>query len=323
MLISILIPTYKRAECLKNNLEILNQHISQIDSYDKIEIVISNNCSPDHTDEIVNKFVKDNPLLNINYLIQKTNIGLEKNALEVLKHAHGKFVMYLGDDDYLHPLYLSEVIKKIHTIDSLTCILPSIKAITPDGFATGFYRDVKLKKTYHEGGFMNCLFNSWRGHQLSGVVLKRAGLLKSYKNQSVANIYPFIYFVSLCTLEGATINLINFPVSVTQVQQNKKDWDYEIDGLIGEIYDNYKKLPVSFIKKNILQIALLKNQKWRYLQYLRSKNYKQFYKCLFSIMIGENTLFVAKAVSPFVIHYLALKWVIINQLSKIYKYIKR
>jgi glycosyltransferase involved in cell wall biosynthesis len=270
----------------------------------------------------VQHFQSKNKGIAIKYYKQEENLGLEKNALFVLKESQGEYVMYLGDDDYLHSSYISEVIKKIRYTENLTCILPAIKAINPNGSPTGYYRDKNLKKTYHTGGFKNCLFNSWRGHQLSGVVLKRKGLKEEYDNQSVSNIYPFIYFVAACTLRGTTINLIDYPVSVTQVPQVNKDWDYNIDGLIGEINDNYKKLPISFIKRNILQIALLKNQKWRYMKYISERKYIPFYKCQFSIIIDKNTLILTKLVTPFITHFEAIKWIVIKTASKIYRYVK-
>lgn len=315
--LSILIPTYNRSKFLLKNLDQLANTITNNNLQDEVEIIVSNNQSTDETHDEVNNFKINNSHLSINYFLQDSNIGLEKNALFVLKKAKGEFVMYLGDDDYLHSLYLIEVINRIKSVDSLTCILPAIKAIRPDGTATGYYRDKNLNTTYHTGGFKNCLVNSWRGHQLSGLVFKREGLFEEYDSQSVSNIYPFIFFVSICTLKGVTINLIEFPINVTEVPQNKKDWDYTIDGLIGDIFDNYKKLPISYFKRNILQMAFLKIQKGRYLKYVSKKKYILFYKSISSIIVNDSTLLITKVMTPFITHYMLVNWMIRKVASKI------
>jgi len=95
---SICIPTYNRADCLQMNLENI---FSQMDGLAKkeIEILVSNNCSTDNTDAIVKSFLNRGE--NISYYVNKENIGPDRNFLQCINKAHGKYVLLLGDDDYL------------------------------------------------------------------------------------------------------------------------------------------------------------------------------------------------------------------------------
>lgn len=297
MILSILIPTYNRSKFLEKNLQILNQHINKIDGYNNIEIVISNNCSIDDTDKIVNDCIKANPRLNINYLIQETNIGLENNALEVLKYALGQYVMYLGDDDYIDILFLEGVLIQIKNQKNLHCVIPSNVPIDINGNQLIGQRDIKLKSKVYKGGFKNCLENSWRGHQLSGLVLKRDGLYNSYIEREVGNIYLFIYFVGYCCLNGDTYHFTDYPIKVTSPGQENKDWNYGKDGLINEIFDNYNKLPVSYLAKSLLQLHFFKKQSWRLWGY-RDMSLKEFFKAFFKIWFAPNGTFIFKVFYP-------------------------
>jgi hypothetical protein len=152
-------------------------------------------------------------------------------------------------------------------------------------------------------GFKNCLTNSFRGHQLSGLTLKREGLLESYKKNNVSNIYLFIYFVAWCCLNGRTWHFTDYPVLVTAALQQNKDWNYGKDGLLTHIFDNYKKLnSISIIQRSKLEFSMLQNQNWRYYMYLR-KGKAAFAKALVNIIRGENTSWLTAVLFPCYVTY--------------------
>lgn len=71
--------------------------MSQYD--ERVEVLISDNASPDNTEEIVSGFKKQFP--QINYIRNEENIGPDANFLQCYKRARGKFVLLLGDDDLI------------------------------------------------------------------------------------------------------------------------------------------------------------------------------------------------------------------------------
>lgn len=287
MLLSILIPTYNRSKYLLQNLESLKVFATNTD--EEIEIVISNNCSPDDTHTVVSNLIETTPQVNFRYFLQSENVGLEKNALITLEKATGEYVMYLGDDDYLEDDYLVEVLRAIKTNKSISCIIPSFIAIDVDKKDLGFGRDLNMPNGYFKVGFDNCLTNSWRGHQLSGLLLKKEGLHEAYLRDKVRNLYPFIYFTSYSCLKGDTMHITGFPVKVTQPPQESKDWNYGKDGLISDVFDNYKKLKgISLLERSELEFKFLKVQKSRYRLY-KERGRTAFLSAIIRIAFGKNT----------------------------------
>ena len=267
--LEILIPTYNRVKDLEKNLKILKDYIIKNKFLSEIRIIISDNNSTDSTEKMILELKKDEVLNKlIKYNKQIENIGLEKNALDILSKSEAEYIMYLGDDDYIEQEYLEKVMSILENESDIGVILPSFVAILPDGTSLNSGRDLGMESKKYKKGFNNCLINSWRGHQLSGVVLKRENLLEKYKENKVSNIYPFIYFTSINCLNYDTYHITEFPVKVTQPGQQNKDWGYKDDGLISEIFDNYKKLSeINLLKRFLLEMMLLKEQNWRYLMY--------------------------------------------------------
>jgi abequosyltransferase len=107
-LLSIIIPTYNRADFLDYSLEI---HIPMARAYN-VPIYISDNASTDSTKEVVEKWQQEYPL--IHYYCNKRNIG-EINFEIALKLPKTEYVWLLGDT-YQLPFegiqYLLTVISK-------------------------------------------------------------------------------------------------------------------------------------------------------------------------------------------------------------------
>lgn len=97
ILLSICIPTYNRSKALEGNLKALSIQI--IDKELPIELIVSDNCSTDDTSSVVEKYLKNG--LSINYIKNSTNLGMDGNFAQCYRKAIGKYVLVLGDDDYL------------------------------------------------------------------------------------------------------------------------------------------------------------------------------------------------------------------------------
>ena len=107
-LLSICIPTFNRAETLK----LLLENIAQVGAsqLEKIEIVISDNASTDHTEQVVRSRID----LPIKYNKNTYNIGGAKNLLTATgRLATGDFVWIIGDDDLILPKGIETVLDSI------------------------------------------------------------------------------------------------------------------------------------------------------------------------------------------------------------------
>lgn len=100
-LLSISIPTYNRAKFLDECLESITSQFTTKEILSDVEIVISDNGSSDNTAEIVEKFKKH--FTNIHYYKNSTNLGFDRNLLNVVEKSSGRYCITLGDDDTLFP----------------------------------------------------------------------------------------------------------------------------------------------------------------------------------------------------------------------------
>lgn len=100
-ILSICIPTYNRKSFLERSINALMPQLC-----DELEVLISNNCSSDDTDEYCKTL---DP--RIKYYKQPENIGADNNFLWLMDNAIGKYVLILSDDDFLAVNAVSKLIK--------------------------------------------------------------------------------------------------------------------------------------------------------------------------------------------------------------------
>ncbi|PAF44653.1 glycosyltransferase family 2 protein [Helicobacter sp. 11S02629-2] len=98
-LLSICIPTYNGSKYISHNLNILIDQIIKNGFCHDIEILISDNCSTDSTKEIVSHYATKYPDI-IHYNRNKHNILFNGNILKCCELARGKYIHFMGDDDF-------------------------------------------------------------------------------------------------------------------------------------------------------------------------------------------------------------------------------
>lgn len=74
-------------------------------TYKNFEIIIIDDMSQDDTQDKIREFIKNNPSLNTQFLINQENIGQLASFIEGLKLAQGQFVCSIDGDDLLFPEY--------------------------------------------------------------------------------------------------------------------------------------------------------------------------------------------------------------------------
>lgn len=122
ILLSICIPTFNRANFLKRCLESI---FLQITDELPIEIIVSDNGSPDETPEIINKY-KDNPKLKS--FRHPENIGPMKNCLYAIRDlAKGEFCWIIGDDDYIIKGGIEVILNLLKTFHEVDFIYAKVK----------------------------------------------------------------------------------------------------------------------------------------------------------------------------------------------------
>ena len=97
VLISVVIPSYNRAETVGQTIEsILAQKVDA-----NIEIVIGDDCSTDNAREVLLKYKEQHPD-TIKLLFHEQNMGLGANWATCVKACKGKYICNCDNDDYWH-----------------------------------------------------------------------------------------------------------------------------------------------------------------------------------------------------------------------------
>src|ERR1700751_3880179 len=104
--LTIAIPTYNRASCLG---ELLSALADQLQNEPRVELMISDNASPDATSQVVQDFMLRG--LNIRYIRNTQNIGADANFLQCFEQARGKYVWLLSDDDLIVPGGIAKIVR--------------------------------------------------------------------------------------------------------------------------------------------------------------------------------------------------------------------
>ena len=260
-MIDILIPTYNREQLLIQNLRLLDELIKEEGLGGNFRLLVSDNCSQDGTANALEDIRKEIDL-EMTVFRQQENIGLERNVVFVLEHASSEIIMYLGDDDYLPKGYLSFVVDTIRNDKAASAIVSGVAGFYADGAVKpGRIKSFSTKK--YSPGFISALALSHLGHQLSGLVFRREGLVKSYlEAERYRNLYPFIYFLGFNAMRGTSYYAPKYKVMVSQ--SNTKDWRYDDSGILSEIFRNFHILfPGDPFKRLLLCMRMMLKQGWR------------------------------------------------------------
>lgn len=98
-LLTISIPTYSRASYLEILLGQLRKEVAALEDPDVVEVLITDNASPDNTEQVVLQSI--NQGLALRYLRNAQNIGSDRNIAKAFNEASGSYVLIMGDDDVL------------------------------------------------------------------------------------------------------------------------------------------------------------------------------------------------------------------------------
>lgn len=102
-LVTIGIPTYNRCDLLLHSIESI-----QNQTYRRLEILISDNCSTDTTSDVVNAL--KNTDARISYVRHPKPIPVWDNFSSPLNQAKGEYFMWLADDDFISPNYVERCV---------------------------------------------------------------------------------------------------------------------------------------------------------------------------------------------------------------------
>jgi glycosyltransferase involved in cell wall biosynthesis len=128
-LISVGLPTFNRAGSLRRAIEsVLAQ------DYGNLELVVSDNASSDSTQGICREYSALDS--RVRYIRQPSNRGASANFQTALTESRGQYFMWLSDDDWLDPQYLSQCVRVLMDRPEIVLACGAAKYIGREGSAS-------------------------------------------------------------------------------------------------------------------------------------------------------------------------------------------
>jgi len=115
--VSIMIPTYNQEKYIG---QAIKSALSQ--PYPNLEIIISDDCSTDSTEEVVKPFLSDK---RVKYFKNEQNLGMLGNYPKMLyTYASGKYVLNVDGDDWLFKTdFISKAVNMLENNENISCVL--------------------------------------------------------------------------------------------------------------------------------------------------------------------------------------------------------
>jgi glycosyltransferase involved in cell wall biosynthesis len=123
-LVSVIIPTYNRPNYLK---QAIASAVAQ--TYKNIEIIVSDDCSPENPQEMIESFCDP----RIKFRRNAKNLGIAINVIEAFKLAQGEYVTSLNDDDIWNEDFLEKLVPPLEANPDLVLSFSDHYIIDSDG----------------------------------------------------------------------------------------------------------------------------------------------------------------------------------------------
>lgn len=138
-LVSIGLPTYNRPDALRKVLGIIAAQ-----TYPNLEIIISDNASPDvKVDEVIEEFASKDS--RIKHYRQDENIGVLANAEFVLRQAHGEYFTWFSDDDWRSPEFIELLVEELEKNKNVDFVFCDYREVFEDGSRATAYPSSHFK----------------------------------------------------------------------------------------------------------------------------------------------------------------------------------
>ena len=216
-LVSIITPTYNRPEYLKAALTSAVQQ-----TYQNIEIIVSDNCSPENPQPLIESF-KDS---RIRFFRNQSNLGMFANTMNAFKKAQGKYVACLLDDEIWEKDFLAKLVPVLEANSNLALAFCDHHVIKADGTidaaatkkCSRFYKRENLKEgiyqPFHKLGLIDRAVSS-----ATAAVIRRLVVDWDSIPPEVGGSWD-IYLNYLCCRSG--LGAYYFPAKLTRYREHEQ-----------------------------------------------------------------------------------------------------
>lgn len=228
LLVTIAIPTYNRADSyLRNALEsALNQ------TYSKIEVIVSDNCSSDGTEELIKSYSDD----RLKYIRHTRNIGAINNFNFGVKEAKGQYFLMLHDDDMIDSDFVQTCLSRANYSTGYGMIRTGIRIIDSE------QKTINETRNLAEGLNATQFFRAWFAGKTAVYIpntlfnlkcLREVGAFGSKRNLTIDGV-PIVKLVTKfkrLDIEDIKASFRNHPDELTYAAR-VKDWSEDFLALL-------------------------------------------------------------------------------------------
>ncbi len=284
-LISVVIPTYNHADFLK---VAITSVVKQ--TYQNFEIIIVDNHSNDHTNEVVNSF-NDNRIhfhkINNNGVIAASrNLGVD--------HTKGEWIAYLDSDDFWYPTRLQCLIDNMHS---------SYDVISTNEYKTDNLTGKKTKLIYGplDGEKYKCLLLYGNRLSPSASIVRKEFLIKNEVrfNESLnfVTVEDYDYWLQLAFLDANFKFIKSF------------EGEYLVHGENSSGYQTlHKRNELNLLKHHVFNVQeFMDNKENLWKSMLAIFSFREAYQ---QLKLGNFSLFLKSLwLSVYTSPYFVFKWV--------------
>ena len=138
--VSVIIPAYNCANYISKAIDsALLQNVS-------LEVIVINDCSKDHLDDVMKKYAKNK---RVKYVKNQQNLGAAATRNKGVNMAEGEYVAFLDGDDYWADAKLEKQLKVLKETKTVICSTAR-ELLTSEGVCTGRIIPVKNQITYRD-----------------------------------------------------------------------------------------------------------------------------------------------------------------------------
>lgn len=212
--VSIGLPTYNGSKkIMKAVVSVINQ------GYSNIEIIISDNCSTDNTQELCEALAQRYPA--IRYYRQSVNKGVTSNYSFVLEQATGDYFMWLADDDSLDQGILKKYVDFMTANSDYALVSGRIRYWEGSKVAM-IEKDFNMEQSYAHMRVINYYFRVMYGAMIYGLMNRRVAQSIPLRNR-IGDDWHFVASVAFIG-KIKTLDTIGYNKKFGGVSINMKNY---------------------------------------------------------------------------------------------------
>jgi glycosyltransferase involved in cell wall biosynthesis len=225
--VSVVVASYNRAELLVQAVE---SALSQ--GGPEIEVVVSDDCSPDNSVERLRAL--GDPRVRVN--AQPRNVGVWLNWTAALEMARGDFVVFLGDDDFLGEGFLDSHLEAFCRNPQVSAVFSQLEDRPADPSQSKFYKPCIPVGVPSKGG--DLIEGLLRGDFFFGAAMFRRDVAERLWQETREDdmVADWGLILGLATMPGATVTACDGCRYIKRIHRVRLSSKYvEISDLISKV----------------------------------------------------------------------------------------